>query len=440
MMSIRKALALFLCSVCLLLQGCTAWQVNQLASSLSTLGPEHTLAQLEKIVPPSRDKAQYLLNRGLLKLYTGDLTGSREDLAQAKDIMSSLQAVSLTENFAALTTNETLRSYTGSPSDKVLVHVMLALGYLMDGDMDGARVEMLQANITMKQESDGETESGQMASARFIAGMIFELQREYDDAYISYERAYNILQARGEHIPEALQTSLLYLAKRQGRKQEYRSFVKQFGHEAPVIGKGLGEWFVIYHDGVVSKKSETRLSVFDAGVDTMVSVVMPHYYPSNYSPNHLLIQSGTKKADTEIIEYLEKRIREDLEKNKAKELAAATVRAVAKYKMVQEAQSKGDFGGIIMNIATVASEQADVRSWNMLPASIQLARITVPLDEPLQIVNKAQTLPPLSEVTKGSYGVVLVNSLNQRVYQYPPAPSLAQVEVKGETHVPETAQ
>lgn len=403
-----------------LLPGCTAWKVNQLASTLPAVGPEQTLLYLQSIVPPQRDRAQYLLDLGILKLYTGDLVGSRKDFEEAKGIMSSLQAVSITENFAAFTTNETLRSYTGSPTDKVLVHVMLALSYLMSGDLDGARVEMLQANITMKQEYDGESTSGQLASARFLAGLIYELQGEYDDAFISYHRAFLVMGDRNESIPMGLQDSLLYLAKRQGRNKEYKQFVDRFGREAPAIQSGEGEWIILYQDGVVSNKTETRISVFDGEVNTMVSVVLPHYYPSSYRAMPLSVRSGDIEKHTQVIENMEVRAREDLNKEKAKVLAAATVRAVAKYQMVQEAQSKGDLGGVIANIASVASEQADIRSWNMLPASIQVARIAAPLNKPLHISSRAQILPAMNEITKNTYAVVLASSLTQRLYSYPP--------------------
>jgi len=417
----RKALACLLCGAVFLLQGCTSWQVNQLASALPSVGPEQTLAHLETITPSNRDRPQYLLDMGLLKLYTGDLQGSRQDLNEAKDIMVSLQAVSVTENLSAVTINETLRSYSGSPSDRVLVHVILALAYLLDGDVDGARVEMLQADVTMQEEADGDSLSGQTASARFLAGVIYELQGERDNAFISYNRAYNIMKARSEPIPEALQTGLLYLAKRQGRNDDYKKFSAEFKREAELQEPNQGAWFVFYHDGVVSNKGETRISVFDAEVDTMVSVVMPHYYPSNYYPTPLQLSLADKTAKTQVVENLESRAREDLEKENAKNLAAATVRAVAKYKMVQEAQSKGDLTGVIMNLATVASEQADVRSWNMLPATIQVARLTAPADQALTLASRSRTLPSLEQLTEGKFVVVLASSISERVFTYPPS-------------------
>lgn len=408
-------------SALLLLQGCASWQVNQAASSLTTAGPRATLARLEQIQTSDRDRAQFLLNTGVLKLYLGDWVGSRQDLEQAKSIMSSMQAVSVTENFAAMTANETLRTYDGTPTDQVLVHVMLALGYLMSGDLDGARVEMLQSNVTMKQVADEDSTLGQLASARFLAGLIYEMNGEMDDALISYRRAYAIMSDRGETIPQALQTSLLNLTKRQGFKKEYEEFSGRFGRQAELPAKDEGEWFLIYFDGVVSNKTDTRLSVYDAEVETMVSVVMPHYAPSTYRPRSLTLV-GEQRQSSGIVENLEVRVREDLDTERAKILAAATVRAVAKYKMVQEAQSKNDFSGILMNIATVASEQADVRSWNMLPASVQVARIKSKLDQPVSLAELARTLPSQSEFTSRRKAVVLVSSLNQELYVWPPLP------------------
>ena len=63
-------------------------------------------------------------------------------------------------------------------------------------------------------------------------------------------------------------------------------------------------------------------------------------------------------------------MRQDLSKNRAAILTTAVARAVVKYQMVQEAQEQSELAGILANILTVATEQADVRSWNILPAYI----------------------------------------------------------------------
>ncbi|KPQ27339.1 MAG: hypothetical protein HLUCCX14_15260 [Marinobacter excellens HL-55] len=431
-MYLLRFLATPMVVLCLLyLQGCTSWQINQLSAELPTLGPEKTLGKLEKIDPPDRDRSQYLLNRGLLKFYTGDLAGSRQDLEQAKTIMKSLKAVSLSENFGALTTNETLRSYGGTPSEQVLVHAMLAMGYLFSGDLDGARVEMLQADVTMSQLGDTESVSGQLASVRFLAGLIYEMNGELDDAMISYRRAYQIIRAREEKVPEALATSLLNVSLRRNNEnlndEEYQRYVSEFGREASLPGAHEGEWIVFYHDGVVSNKTETRLSVFDSNLEAQISVVMPHYPQSRYQARQLSIGAGDLKR-TEVIEMIEQRAREDLADQSAKTMAAATVRAVTKYQMVRKARESGELGGFLANIAGLISEQADVRSWNMLPSSIQVARLVTPLDASVGIVAKNVELPALNKLGSRHYGVALVTSLNNRLLSYPPYEGLEPIE------------
>lgn len=433
--------------LCLLyLQGCTSWQINQLATALPVVGPEKTLEKLEDIDPPDRDRSQYLLNRGLLRFYSGDLAGSRQDLEQAKAIMLSLRAVSLSENLGALTTNETLRSYRGTPSDQVLVHAMLAMGYLFNGDLDGARVEMLQADVTMNQLGDTESVSGQLASVRFLAGLIYEMNGELDDAMISYRRAHQIIRARGEAVPEALAASLLNVSLRRNNRNsnddEYQRYVSEFGRKALLPKASEGEWIVYYHDGVVTNKTETRLSVFAPDIGAQISLVMPHYPPSRYQARPVSVRSGninisvpseaeavnSEIKKTEVIEMIEQRAREDLADQTAMILAATVVRSVAKYQLVREARKSGELGAIIANIAGVLSEQADVRSWNMLPSSIQVARLVAPLDAPLQLVEKDLMLPALTRLGSRRYGVVLVNSLNNRLLSYPPHEGLEPIE------------
>lgn len=431
-MRFLRFLGISLLALCLLyLQGCTSWQINQLATELPVAGPDKTLEKLEDIDPPDRDRSQYLLNRGLLKFYTGDLAGSRQDLEQAKAIMRSLKAVSLSENFGALTTNETLRSYGGTPSDQALVHAMLAMGYLFSGDLDGARVEMLQADVTMNLLGGAESVSGQLASVRFLAGLIYEMNGELDDAMISYRRAHQIIKDRGEPVPDALATSLLNVSLRRNAENrnadEYQRYVGEFGREASLPGADEGEWIVIYHDGVVTNKTETRLLVFDPNLEAQISVVMPHYPPPGYQARHLSVRAKELKS-TEVIEMIERRAREDLADQNVKTMAAATVRAVAKYQMVRKARESGQLGGLFANIAGLLSEQADVRSWNMLPSSIQVARLVAPLDAGVNIVEKGIELPALNRLGSRHYGVLLVNSLNNRLLSYPPYEGFESIE------------
>ena len=106
MLRIRKITLAALLPV--LLQACAVQhqQVNSLGEELERSTPETTLLYLQSINPPERDRAQYLLNTGLLKSISGDFEGADRDLQSAKKILNSLQATSVSENLGAAMVNE----------------------------------------------------------------------------------------------------------------------------------------------------------------------------------------------------------------------------------------------------------------------------------------------------------------------------------------------
>lgn len=411
-------------AVLLALPGCVAWQFNDIAAQLPSLGASSALASLEKVQAPQRDRAQYLLNRGTLKFYIGDLAGSRADLSAAKDIMSALQATSMSESLAALSVNETLRSYAGTPTDQVMVHVLLALTYLCDDDLDGARVEILQSQVMMQRLAKADSSRGQLVAAHVVAGVIYELNREWDDALISYRHAYQVLTQRRQTIPISVQDSLLRLTQRQGLSDELAKFEKQFSRQLAARDADSGDLILFYLEGVVSSRHAERIAVVAGEESQLVTVAVPAYYDSRHYPDTLSLQIDAKSHQSRVIEDFEARAREDLDAEQAQILAAATVRAVAKYQMVKAAQEKGEMEGLFANLFTVASEQADVRSWNMLPATLQILRAPVPRNSTLQFsragLASAQALQPAS---RGETVVAVLSDLNPGLLlSFPPAP------------------
>ena len=381
MVNVRKFLSLTLVICLSLISACAMQQrqINSLADDLQHAGAEKTLLALEKIKPEPRDQAQYLLNRGTLKRLTGDLAASTQDLQSAKDLINSLQASSVTENVAAVTVNETLRSYTSSPSERVLLHQLLAYNYLQQGDLDGARVEMLQAEVTMQGVASGDKLNGQLASAHFLAGLIYELNDEWDNAMISYRRAANIMDQRHQGLPAALQDSLLQTSLRQGFKEEYSRYVKRFSRSAKPLRPGDREILVLYSDGIVSNKQQHFISVYSFEQQQNIALAMPYYPPANYRPQSFVVSVAGKHHRTQPLENIEDLVRQDLADELPRITATTMARVVIKYQAAKTARNKeGDLAGLLVSLATTISEQADLRSWNMLPSSLQVARIRIP--------------------------------------------------------------
>jgi len=424
MLPIRKTLLTVLLPV--LLQACAVQQqkINSLADQLELSTPEATLLSLQSISPPERDRAQYLLNTGLLKSITGDFEGANSDLQSAKSILNDLQAVSVTENLGAAMVNETLRSYDGSASERVLLHLLLSINYLMLNNLDAARVEVLQADIVMKALAREDRPIGQLASAHYIAGLVYELGSELDDAMISYRKAANIMALRNMPPPPALKSSLLSLSKRLGLDEEYEKYREQFTFAANPPIADAAEIVVIYWDGVVTGKRGNSLSVWVPALNQAVSMALPYYPPSNYVENPFILSMAGQLHRTEPIEDVEALLREDLDDESAAIYAMTLARMVAKYELVKSAGNQNDGLGLFINIITMLSEAADTRSWNMLPSSIQFARFSLPAGEyalPLPHYAGAQQAG-LAEtklvVSAGEKIVLFVPGVSRKIFSY----------------------
>lgn len=352
-------------------------KVNSLSEQLEQSTPEATLQSLESINPPKRDRAQYLLNSGVLKSVSGEFTEANIDLQNAKEIMNALQATSVSENFGAAIINETLRSYVGSPSERVLLHVLLSINYLMLNDLDAARVEVLQADVLMKSLAREDKPIGQLASAHYIAGLVYELGGEIDSAMISYRKALKIMELRNMWPPEALKTSLLDLSRRLGLDAEHEEYSETFNMVVEAPARDAAEMIIIYWDGVVTSKRGRSTSVWVPSLNQAVSLALPYYPSSNYINRPFDLSIAGRYHSTEIFENIEALSREDLADEAAALHSMALARMVSKYAMVKGASQQNNNLGLLLNLATVLTESADIRSWNMLPSSMQVARFSL---------------------------------------------------------------
>jgi len=413
-----------------LLQACAVQheKVNALAERLENSTAEATLVSLQQVTPPRRDRGQYLLNIGLLKTVTGDFEGANRDLQDAKDILNALQATSVTENLAAAVVNETLRSYDGGASERVLLHLVLSINNLMLGNLDAARVEVLQADIVMKELAREDEPFGQLASAHYIAGLIYELGGEIDDAMISYRKAANLMSLRNMSIPPALTSSLRNLSQRLGLDRENIKYSDRFGGAVKSSARESAEIFVIYWDGVVTSKRGKTASVWAAGLNQIVSLALPYYPASNYVEKSFNLHMAGENHRTGTIEDIEALVREDLNDRSAAIHAATLARMVSKYQLVKSGDNRNNGLGLIMNIFTMLTEVADTRSWNMLPSTIQFARFAVPAGEyslPYTHFAKVQLEQPGTAtlaVSAGEKIVLFVPDVSQRIFSYTLAP------------------
>jgi hypothetical protein len=424
--SFAASLTTLLC-LCGILAACASHQrqVNQLADELKTGSPEMALTALRQMQVSARDRPHYLLDLGTLQLVTGDFSASIRSLQAAKALLEPLQAFSISESLAASTINETLRAYAATPGERVLLQQLLAINYLMQGNLDAARVEALQADVLMNRLARTGPLQGQLASARFVSGLVFELLGEWDNALISYRKAARIMQQRNQRLPAALRRSLLQISSRQGLEQEYQAYVAEFGSAARQSTGDEVELIVFYWDGVVSRLRQRLTTAYAPELQAHISLALPYYPPSLYRPQPLLVDAGGQRFNTDLLEDIDSLARRGLEARQGEIYAASLARVVSKHQAVKAAQRDSPAAGLLVNLATILSEVADTRSWNMLPATIQVARVSLSAGHyPIRLPPR-DTGPDTTvwlDLSPGEIAVVLAPQVSQRVFSFSKQP------------------
>ncbi len=332
------------------------------------------------------------LNKGMLRRINNDFSGSNQIFEVAKQKIEQLYGISISENFAALTINETLRGYQGARYEQLLLHAYMAMNYIQLGQLEGARVEMLQANVKMLGWGDEPEEN---AFLRYLEGIIFESLHELDAALVSYRKAYIAYQEKAGvqypfsfATPVAIKKDLLRLLAWQELWDEYESYKKKFNktdytseHIRPKARKNMGELVVILNNGLVPVKTEAVIHFYSPEVQKNLRVVFPVYNEAKKRLFIPRIHVNKKQYSMETVQDVDALARYSLAQAIPGIMLRATARAVIKYNNQHAAQKSSDLAGLLMTITNMLTEVADTRSWLTLPQEIQLRRITLPVGE-----------------------------------------------------------
>ncbi len=104
-----------------------------------------------------------------------------------------------------------------------MISVLQALNYAQLGKDEDALVEVRRVNERLqKMIVDEKKPYEQLAIARYLGGVLYEDQRDWDAAYIDYAKALKLEPRLG-----SLAEPLLRLAKQTGRDDAYESLLQR---------------------------------------------------------------------------------------------------------------------------------------------------------------------------------------------------------------------
>ena len=382
-------------TVLLWLCGCASYteqtkEVRQLYRQSSYAEALKKLDDLE-ISKQSRNRLLFRLEKAMILDRLGEREKSRKLLLEADKIADDLYTESVSKVALSFIYNDSATDYAGEDFEVIAIHTQLALSFLEDDDYKSARVQAKKINNKLSEINnryeDNKNRYQQDAFAMYLAGIIYEQRKEWDDAIIDYRKALELYKGNYAPfvfggMPDQLVVALAKLYKKRSRNQDLKSLEKDHPN---LVKKALdsiegdtGEVIVIHEVGsIVTKVTEE----FVIGVGSqIIRFSFPSYRQglrSGWGTSGIRLKSG-RFVTAENVQDLSQIARYTLEDRRLRMVAKQTARLLAKGQLTEQArQNFGPLGEFAMNIYSAVSETGDTRSWTSLPAGYFITRATL---------------------------------------------------------------
>lgn len=364
MMSGRPARLLAGLAFMLALCSCASYQskVQGFRDQLRSHQPDAAAEKIkEKAFTDSDDQIVYLFEYSTAEQIAQKYDESIKGFLKAEDLTDIKDYHSISRIGGSLILNEGLKQYKGDDFEKVMINAMLAIDYVMQGKLEDARVECRKLNDKLyKFRFEGKKKYDQNPFAFYLSAMIWEANRDWDTAYIDFKRAYD-LNPNLEYLHE----DLIRAGINAQRREDVALWQKKFGKIKPANLKETGDLVLIYQQGWGPVKRPNP--AFPR---------IPKLYPS-FSQTmraRLEIEGGQSELSQTVLNVTDvamKSLDEQYAGLIATRVAGIGVKAVLADQIRQKNQLLGELAWIGMNLA----DQADLRQWVSLPATIQVAKL-----------------------------------------------------------------
>lgn len=338
---------------------------------------EHLKKGLVKEGEGGRDRLLYLLDLGLALHAAGKYDESSKIFLEADRLAEIKDYTSLAAETATAFVSENLKPYKAEDFENVLISVYLALDYTALGMSEDALVEARRVNRKLYlMVSEGKRKYKQNAFAHYLSGILHESIGEADNAYIDYKRVHGLMPAY-----PGLGRDLWRLATQLHIREDQERWKKEFALDDAALEQAKkslpkaknGELIVLFQNGISPIKQPNP--------DWHV---LPKFYPRANPVTRAEVKAdGASLGETAVLEDIEATAIQNLDEKYGALVAKKIAGLVGKEVVatVVENQTKSPLIGLLTRVALQVADQADLRSWNLLPKDLQAARFALPPGE-----------------------------------------------------------
>lgn len=387
------------------------FEQGNLSNALSTLQADGREAK-------GKREFLYYVNNGLILSLMGKYDESNEYFEKAFLFGEDYRKNYLNEA-ASYLTNPMITTYKGEDHEHLMLLYYKAVNFLKMGRSEEALVECRRLNIRLQQFSDryeNENKFQRDAFIHVLMGIIYDHDKDYNNAFIAYRNAWEIYETDYErlfrtHAPEQLKLDLLRTATLSGLTEEFNSYKEKFNlPDYEYRSRDTGELIFFWHNGLSPIKTEWGINfVIDRRGDMVYfynqelgisfpfslqgyddreknslnnleffRVALPRYLerPQYYHQGNLILPDTTYSLN--LLEDVNQIAFKSLQQRMHLELSKALLRVALKKAVEHQIKQEDRTLGSVLGMINVITEKADTRNWQTLPHSIYYARVALP--------------------------------------------------------------
>ena len=351
------------------------------------------------------DRVMYWLNLGTLQHYAEQWRDSQANFVKAERAISDLFTTSITSEASKYTVSETLAPYEGEDFEKILLYFYTAINNVEQGRVRDALVEARRADEFLKKirvrydkDEKQSTLYKEDAFMLWLVGLFYEIEGSYNDAFLAYKRSFQVYQGAYRRLfrvktPTYLLEDIVRTGRLSGLEQDAAAFMQRYGGTGQTAANVRDQAEIIFIHGGGEAPHKRQRNITHKMADGYVArIALPQFEATKPTISRSMIKVGGRQVPTQMAEPVTtialKNFKHQLPGITARAIARATVKYLATKGTKKAVESGKDstkqtrlaasIVGLVGNVAAFASENADLRTWSLLPAYFRVARVWVP--------------------------------------------------------------